>query len=356
MTLIKLELAKLTARGDEFGEPDFNRSVDEQHKDGLILIANTPFRPSQILYTMDPKAYEAARLEYQERKIEDLKDLVKLEFPYPIAHCFARYLHSWDTQNQRLQFLKDTWEATIAVLFALALGDARDLGSRLPSGAAHCEYVQSQTIWERISVVREICRNAPDLVLSEVVNEATLDRIETLNQARNEDLAHMATLNELQSQDLIRELEPELLEVLRSLDGLQRFELVRYLRPGKRGTANIETFVGETNRRTIDHDRALSAEQARCFAGVGNEEIVALYGDRAFRLSPMICWEESQTGHRSDLSFFKKKQGKDSERILTFEVFGASREYTSNEPALLEDLDAMKAVFIAAPKAKKAGA
>lgn len=325
---------------------DFDEMVDA---DGPVEIRGQPFVRSEILAS-DPIAYRDALTEYREEQLRDLLECGTERFPHPIAHCLYRYLNSAESENQRLQFLKDTWEALIAVMNALGIAEARSREVQLRVEGDKIRdftrYLDSRNIRDRLEVLRVTVGKEPSLPLvGSIIDSETVDQMIALNQLRNEDLAHLATLNDRQSTELILKVEPELLGILRKARDLEAVELARFLGPGvRRGEYKLEIFRGHGSSRRIE-SRRLSAHQAATMGRQGSSDVLALFGDQALPLSPMIVWREGK-GHRSELAHMKKRSVVDNRSVFTFEVFGDAEEFEDDSPALAEDLASIKRIYV----------
>jgi len=324
---------------------EFDEVVDSE---GPIEIRGQPFIRSEVLAS-DPVAYRQALEEYREERLELLLEAGTERFPHPIAHCLYRYLNSAQTDNERLQFLKDTWEALISVIFSLTVSEVRKRGQPVSITTDQIRdfrrYIDSQSIRHRLEVVRLTYEAEVDLPLlrSIIAPQAVLQMIE-LNQRRNEDFAHMGTLNERQSASLVSEIEPEVLAILKQTSQLEGIELVRHLGPTRKRSENrFELFVGHGSTRRIEL-RSLSAEQAVALALTSREDVLALCGGTILPLTPTIVWREGR-GHRSELAFLKKRRVEGEQSIFTFEVYGDAVEFESDATELLQDLNAVKALY-----------
>jgi hypothetical protein len=131
--------------------PPFNDWLDNQHIDaqGPLTIFGFQPRPSEVLFRLSPDTYEAAFADFQADVQELLNDLVFYEFPAPIAHYYYRFQQGYENDLQRLHFLRDTWEATIDVLHAIALGECRLLGVRLSDPMAF-RHILSDSVADRL--------------------------------------------------------------------------------------------------------------------------------------------------------------------------------------------------------------
>lgn len=326
-------------------DAEFDEAVDAE---GPLELRGKPFVRSDVLAS-DPIAYREALAEYREARQAELLDLATDRFPYPVAHCLYRYLHSAETENQRLQFLKDTWEALVHVCFALTVAEVRRVAAIVCIETDQVRdfrtYLDSRSLRHRLEVLRHTLLAAPDLPLTaSIIERDALERMIELNQHRNEDFAHLGTLNERQSRALIEVVEPEVLAVLRSAQQLANVEFVRYLGPGsQRGQQKLEVFTGHSPNRRVQ-PRSMTPAQAALLHSCTQREVTALWGDALLRLSPMIVWREGR-GYTSQLAFLKKRRVVDRQNVFTFEIFGDADEFDDDASVLMEDLAAIKNLY-----------
>jgi len=334
-----------TVAGPLERDADFDEAVDS---DGPVVIRGRSFSRSEILAS-DVVAYREALEEYREEQLAELLEAGTERFPHPIAHCLYRYLYSAQTENQRLQFLKDTWESFIAVVFALAVAEVRSHGARVPVASGKARdvraYIHSRNIRDRLEVLRTTVDVVPDLpILQSLVDAETIANMIALNQRRNEELAHVGTLNERQSTSLILDVEPEVLAIFRKARALENADIARYLGPApQRGLHKLEVFRGHSSSRRIEV-RPLPSSQAALLGQYSPTDVLAICGDRVLALSPVIVWREGR-GHRSELAFMKKKRVDGTRAVFMFEVFGDAEEFESDVPELQQDLDAIKRLY-----------
>lgn len=327
-------------------DAEFNEVVDA---DGAIEIRGRPFIRSEILAS-DPIAYREALAEFREEQLRELLEVSTERFPYPIAHCLYRYLNSSESENQRLQFLKDTWEALIAVTFAIGVAEARRRAQPISVTTDRVRdftrYLDSRNIRDRLEVLRVTATADPPLpVLGSIIDDEMIAQMIALNQRRNEDFLHLATLNERQSTSLILDVEPELLAILRRARRLEFVELARFRGPAaRRGEYRFEIFRGHSSGRRIEA-RGLSEAQLSAVGQPASADVLALCPDDVILLSPVLVWREGR-GHRSELAYMKKRSVIENRCVFTFEVFGDAEEFEDDAPALANDLESMKRLYV----------
>ncbi|WP_437815138.1 hypothetical protein [Sorangium sp. So ce1078] len=321
---------------------------DYINADGPVVIAGREFLRSNILAS-DPDYYKEALLEWRQEQLDELLETATERFPHPIAHCLYRYRNSALSENERLQFLKDTWESIIAFIYALTLAEVRARGNKITVTSAKTRdfrrYIDSHNVRERLEVVCVAYESSVDLpLLRSIVSRTAVDRMIRLNAHRNEDFAHLGTLNERQSSALITELEPDVYSVLREVSTLEQVEIVRFDRPGRKQAEGVfETFLGHASTRTVER-RVMSPQMAAAFIQRSANDVFLKSGEEVFLLSPIIVKRDAK-GHRSELAFMKKRRVESGHSIFTFEAFGVAEEFEDDSAELAADLDTIKALF-----------
>ena len=328
-------------------DPLFDAYVDDDY--GTLVVQDVAIRPCDALWT-DPAAYNAARMQWVFDKQEELKRRVVESFPYPIASSYALFLDGSDSANQRWQFLKDTWEALISVLMALVACEVRDQGTVLVDTAIRREWLQSQTVRERIEVIR-LCREKEPAALTStrLIADGVIEKMIVLNERRNEDFSHRGTLNERQLDELINDAHPALLGIFEGVEWLADVALVRPVDLRKE-----ELFAGDNSRRRIRESLLSADEKVKLAARPGFErEVFARLDGRIYSLSPYIICRPSERGHRTELAYFKKKVGAGPDRVLVYEVFGEAEPLRISDQNHLSDLDSIRAMFTASSTGKR---
>jgi hypothetical protein len=325
----------------------FDEDLDAE---GAIEVAGSLFAPSEVLARLDPLAYGTARDLFRKARRADAPQIATQEYPYPIAHCTFRFLRGWETQNKRAQFLKDTWEALIAVVFALALAELRSVGQKVTVKTDKVRnfrrHLDSWNIRDHLEVLAVTARSPVSLPFFHALGgEQIVEGLIALNQRRHESLAHLGTLNETRSRELVDELWPDVVSILDAASPLGDLELIRYVGPTEpRGYHRLEVFRGHASTQTFD-DRKLASLQAAALASRSRTELFAMLRDQVLPLSPMLRWREAR-GSQSDIGFFKKRSIRAGRSVFSFEVFGTSECFETDDPALQEDLDAIKSLFV----------
>ena len=235
--------------------PQYNQWLDERYleeSETLNILGFQP-RPSFVLYSLSQDTYQAAFDDFKREWEEELKEIVFEEFPSPIAHYFYRFENGYENSLQRLHFLRDTWEAVIDVLHALAVSECSFRAIPLPSPIAFAHFL-SDSVAQRLLNVERILdfakNNGVALGISRVVAPSVLTMMRELNQTRNA-FSHSAAQSESQAQAWIGESYEEVLDMLDGLRLLSGIEIVRYLGQVDHLTLRYEVFRGYGFTRTI---------------------------------------------------------------------------------------------------------
>jgi hypothetical protein len=329
--------------------PSFNDWLDNQHIDacGPLTILGFQPRPSEVLFRLSPDTYEAAFADFQADVQERLNELVFYDFPTPIAHYYYRFHQGYENDLQRLHFLRDTWEATIDVLHAIALGECRLLGVRLADPMAF-KHVLSDSVADRLLNVERALKLAQDqghgTLVNGIVTTALLDEMRELNRTRNA-FSHSAAQSELQAREWIQECQGDLLSVLDDLRGLATIPILRYVGQPDAMTVRGEVFRGHALTRTIS-PFPLSADQARdSIRFLRQNELLCFSGTRLFSVRPLMHSIEVDSGHRSSLCAYRKARGDPPNRRLEYEVTGDATRREEDRALFKVELDELRALF-----------
>lgn len=235
--------------------PQYNQWLDESHEEehGHLEILSYEPRPSEVLFQMSPSTYTAAFSDFQTEYDEDLKRIVTEGFPSPIAHYYYRFENGYESELQRLHLLRDTWEAMIDVLHALAVGEIRFRGITL-SDPIKFAHLLSDSVAVRLQNIERIVASASamgvSLSVERVAPQPVLEKMRELNQTRN-GFSHSAAQSETQARTWISECYEDVLGVLDDIRTLEDCRLLRYMGQSDGSTLRCETFKGHGFTRTI---------------------------------------------------------------------------------------------------------
>lgn len=295
----------------------WNRLIDRENR--LVRIEGKQFAPSWVLFCMDRPAYgariESLKIEREER----IKRTVVTKYPAPIAHSFDRFENGSKDHKEKLDHLRNTWEACITTLFAFVVGEARlrrlqleQLKIRRANSEqqVHYRHVLTDSLAMRLDVTKAILEHAAatgtTFLVSKMISISTLERIRTLNQVRNT-LAHRSPVSPTQARRVVADCQGEVVEILAELRGLRCVSVIRYL--SHRGAIlQHERFRGTGLRREIRDLQIPAANRANwdqyCFE---EGRTLAVFEDSTpICLQPFICCKERESGHFTRLCFFKQ--------------------------------------------------
>lgn len=321
---------------------EFDQALDD---DGDVDIRGHIFRKSDILAT-DPVAYQESLVEWQDQRRRELYSQIIQCTPFPVAHNLYRFCHSTDDSKERLDFFRDTFESSLALLHAIALGEMRARSATITIDSKASEFrrlLVDRSLAARIDVIRVVYEQCPDeCFLASLDIPSILPLLNTLKNYRNEDWAHTGALNQAQAETVIEQFEPILENLLRHLrDGLGELELLReYKKSNKKSHWRFETFKGPHATRTLE-ERALPGAAIQDLGNLTSEELLVSWKDRLFSLSPLVLWREGNGAH-FELLYFKKEVAKGFE----YEIFGNAHREIIDSDNLREGFDGLRRMVV----------
>jgi hypothetical protein len=340
-------------RDDYDSCPQFNDWLDEQYADqheALDLFGFQP-RPSYVLHQLNFSTYEAALADFLSDREEQLKQTVHYDFPAPIAHYYYRFEYGFENELQRLLFLRDTWEAIIDVLHALAVGECRFRQLMLQDPIKFKHFLSDSVAQRLLNIERVIDHAAGqgmNLAISGIVTIPVLNTMRELNRSRNA-FSHSAAQSETQARVWISECYQDVLNILEELRGLADVSVVRYLGQEDGKTLRCEFFRGHALTRTIRTlpltDDQVQASQRYFYQG----EILVSVQDCVFSLRPLIYFREDPSGHTTKLCMFRKTKGNAPDRRLEYEVVGEATRRDEDRTHFKLELDELRSLFSLGP-------
>ena len=238
--------------------PRYNEWLDDRYSQqsgaNLDILGYQP-RPSFVLFTMSPDTYEATFSDFTQQREEGIKESVCSQFPAPIAYYFYRFENGYESDLQRLHFLRDTWESVIDILHALAVAECRH--RKIPAvDPLKFKDLFTDSVAKRLENIEGITAQLSAAgvlpAVAKVSPAATLAAMKELNQSRNA-FSHSAAQSEAQARSWISECYVDVVEVLAELDGLEDVQIVRYLSQVDGTTLRCEIFRGHSSTRTIQN-------------------------------------------------------------------------------------------------------
>ncbi len=324
----EIELAELERRLlDEFGAETrkrFDESLDTEQE---IEVAGATFYPSRVLFTLDPDLYEDALGQFKQLEEDEIRDLVYEEYPKPIALHLHRALDNTRETKSRFESLRDTWEATIYIVFALVLGEFR--ANQYPLRLTKTQKKERQTAkphkqmllenictWklaEKLDVIEQLYDYATlkryTLNCLRIISPNLIQRISDLNRFRNE-FAHNESSSESQAREQLDRYVGDVLNILRLASDLKDVRLLRY----RRGTANYNQHVFEvyTGWHIDSEDKSLDTSKLRIPGSshvFHSKNILAMHDDSIYLISPWYTYVEEDAGHTTRLCYYKQLEG-----------------------------------------------
>ncbi len=329
--------------------PQYNDWLDQQYVDQSDVLDIFGFqpRPSFVLFSLSQDTYQTMFADFLQECQEDMKQSILEEFPSPIGCYFYRFEKGSENELQRLQFLRDTWEAIIDILHAVAVAECRFRHMPLsePIKFAH---LLSDSVAQRLLNIERIIKHANSqsiaLSTSRVVSIATLQTMRELNQTRNA-FSHSAAQSESQARELIGACYGDLIDVLDDLRYLAKIEILRYKGQVDGCTLRCEVFCGHALTRTIK-DIPLTANQVRDSQQYfqQGQVLISCNGD-IFSLRPLIFYREDASGHTTKLCMFRRTHGVVPDRRIEYEVVGESVRWDQDRILFGPELNELRALF-----------
>jgi len=329
--------------------PQYNQWLDEQYieRSGILDIFSFQPRPSFVLHSLSPDTYQAGFADFRLQWEEQLKQTVFDEFPSPIAQYFYRFENGYENELQRLHLLRDTWEAIVDILHAIAVSESsfRQLSLASPIEFPH---LLSDSIAQRLWNVERIMdcakNNGVALGIMQIVSPAVLSTMRELNQNRNA-FSHSAAQSESQARTCIGECYEDVVDVLDGLRALSGVEILRYLSQVDSNTLRCEVFRGYGFTRTI-RNVALTANQvhdSQRYFRPG--QVMVSFNGVIFGVRPFVYYREDTSGHMTKLCMLRKTRGAASDRRIEYAIVGDSTGWEEDRHVFQIDLDQLRSLF-----------
>lgn len=327
----------------------FNDWLDERYLDesgGLNILGFQP-RPSEVLFALSPDTYEAAFPDFMQQREEDIREAVLSGFPTPIAYYFYRFENGYESELQRLHFLRDTWEAVVDVLHGLAVGELRHRQIVMNEPLKFRDLL-TDSVARRLENIEEISRQIVAVGgvpgFQSVFSTTTLAEMRELNQSRNA-FSHGAAQSEAQARGWINECRDDVINVLGDLLELQNLHIVRYLYQPDAVTMRCETFKGHSAAKTIRNFPLSSAQVAESSCYFQQDHMLAMLGGEIFSLRPMIHFRDDASGHTTRLCVLRKTHGVVPSRTIEYAIVGESSSHTLNRSIFFTELTSIRILF-----------
>ncbi|RPI78490.1 MAG: hypothetical protein EHM45_06385 [Desulfobacteraceae bacterium] len=329
--------------------PQYNEWIDMRYGEESKPLDISGFqpRPSFVLFSLSQDTYQAAFADFQQQFQEELKQVIFDKFPTPISYYFYRFENGYENDLQRLYFLRDTWEAIIDILHAVAVAECRFRRISLADPIAFSHFL-SDKVAQRLLNIEHIINHADSqnipLDVSQLIPIATLQLMRELNQTRNA-FSHLSTQSELQAQKWIHECYEDVIDILDDLQNIKNIEILRYLGQVDVTTLRCEAFRGHSLTRTI-HNIKLTVDQIRNSQQYFRQgQIIVYYNGCLFGLQPLIHYREDSSGHITKLCMFRKTHGKEPNRYIDYEVVSEGVRWEQERILFKLELDEIRALF-----------
>lgn len=333
--------------------PTYNEWLDEQYAEqaGTLDIFGFQPRPSFVLFSLSQDTYQAAFDDFQKQREEELKEIVFRDFPSPIAHYFYRFENGYENELQRLHLLRDTWEAIIDILHAVAVAECRFLNVSLADPITFKDLL-SDSVAQRLLNIERILTVAKErstnLEIANILPITTLQLMRDLNQSRNA-FSHSAAQSELQARTWIGECYEDVVDVLDDLHGLGDIQVGRHIGQVDARTLRCEIFRGHGFTKTIN-SISLTADQVRESQRYFQRgQILAVCKQRIVGLRPLVHYREDASGHTTKLCMFRKTRGDAPNRRIEYEVVGESARLEEDRSLFKAEIDELRTLFGLAP-------
>lgn len=327
----------------------YNDWLDSQYveQSGTLDIFGFQPRPSFVLFSFSPDTYQSTFADFQQQRQDELKQDIFYEFPTPIAYYFYRFENGYESELQRLHFLRDTWEAIVDVLHAATVAECRYRSVPLTDPIAFSHFLSDSVAQRLLNIERIIdyfaSHNIP-FSISQIVSIPTLQTMRDLNQSRNA-FSHSAAQSELQARIWIGECYEDVIDVLDDLRDMIRIELLRYMGQLDGRTLRCEVFRGHSFTRTI-HNVLLTADQVRNSQRYFQQgQVLISCNGCLFSLRPLIYYREDTSGHATNLCMFRKTRGDAANRRIEYEVVGEAIRWEQDRTFFKSELDELRALF-----------
>jgi len=330
--------------------PPYNAWLDDQYVEqsgGTLDILGYQPRPSFVLFTISPDTYEATFSDFTQQREEGIKESVCNQFPSPIAYYFYRFENGYESDLQRLHFLRDTWESVIDILHALAVAECRHRNIQVVDPLKFKDLF-TDSVAKRLEniegITAQLSATGSLPAVAKVLPAATLAAMKELNQSRNA-FSHSAAQSEAQARSWISECYVDVVEVLTELDGLEDIQVVRYLSQVDATTLRCEVFRGHSSTRTIQNIKISHQQMIDSAKYLQQGQMLVIADGLIFGLRPMVYFREDGEGHTTRLCIYRKTRGTEPDRRLEYEVIGESTRHEENRKNFAIEINELRGIF-----------
>lgn len=329
--------------------PQYNEWLDEQYAEqsGTLDVLGFQPRPSFVLFSLSQDTFQAAFDDFQRQREEELKEIVFSDFPSPIAHYFYRFVNGYENELQRLHLLRDSWEAIVDILHAIAVAECRFLNFLLTDPITFKDLF-SDSVAQRLLNIERIITHAQGqgigLQIAEIVSISTLQTMRDLNQSRN-GFSHSAAQSELQARTWTSECYEDVINALDDLRGLADIQVLRHIGQVDARTLRCEVFQGHGFTKTINNIALTNDQIAESQQYFQQGQILVSCSQRIFGLRPLVHYREDASGHTTKLCVFRKTRGDAPNRRIEYEVIGESARRDEDRTVFKVEIDELRALF-----------
>lgn len=329
---------------------DFNEELDKLY---TVEIASFTFRASQVLQTMDPEGYRLALQDFRQQRLENFKEVISNQFPAPVAYHFYRTEWGYENDIQRLHCLRDVWESLVYVLYALVIGEFRCAHIPLQTSRGTMEHLLSNTMNDKLGTITDLLNFASnqgyDLACSALIDVEIIEKIRELNRVRN-GFSHSAAISEEQARQLFDVYYDQVLSILQQVEALGNVTLIRFAGYGRQPREyRFETFVGHAMTRTYLKQNLSQDQYNACVDYLHPDNILALFKDRIYSVSPFLHFVSRDEGHQTRLCFYKTRRG----GHFHYEVLGEVREQPFQQAVFANEVNELQALLSPDPARRR---
>lgn len=150
------------------------------------------------------------------------------------------------------------------------------------------------------------------LECAQILPLGVLDQIRDLNRKRNF-VKHSQAMSSTQYKKAVEECVDEVVDVLRALEGLSAVKLYRFHGSDPEGSSasdvQLVDFTGSGTDLTLQPRAYSSREYAKCSMLLNKSRVLIEFGGVIASASPFYYPKDDATGHKVQLSAFKKREG-----------------------------------------------
>lgn len=298
-------------------QEEFNQFIDDEYPE--VEINGEKFLPSEILFNLKKEAYRIALTDFETQQFDELKQIAFESFPSNFAYYYRLSDRGVNANNPVFKFLhlKDTWEAAIYILNALAWGEVRAKGIDLktadvfhsgnPNQRFNSPVLMTDALKQMLENVKAIVNfsnaNGLNLKCGQFIKLELIDALYELQNNRNH-FSHAATPTPEQANAELTVVLPLFKKALKHLRFLEDVIFLRF--ESFNGVFRFQTFKDHSLNREFEEIEIEAAKQAYVMANAG-EVIFAKWDDDIFSCSPFLHYIHDGTGHETYLCVYKGK-------------------------------------------------